>query len=416
MILSGRTIALVEDDEIMGGSLHQRLQLEGARVIWHKTLHRAVGALRTPAQPIDAVVCDIRLPDGSGEALFNTLCAHGAPPPFLFLTGHGDTEQAVRLLRSGAADYMLKPFDMDAFLERLTQVIATAQAPSEGPWLGVSAAARAVEEEAAQLAERDDPVLIVGEGGTGKRRIAERIHALSERRAAPFRAIDLTRRRDALAAIFGDAGSDGLMAEAGDGVLFVEQIAAAPDALQARLLEAVWADDGPRILMGNTPDIVADRDAGRLRADLYYHVCAFSITVPPLRTRPEDAVWLASRLFAGMNARREDALVGLGSHAEMAIRAHDWPGNGRELRARMARAMALARGTHLVVSDLFEQSGTAESETPIQPLAEARAAAERAHIRHALEATGGNVSDAARLLRVARTTLWEKMHKLGLSG
>jgi len=78
--------------------------------------------------------------------------------------------------------------------------------------------------------------------------------------------------------------------------------------------------------------------------------------------------------------------------------------------------MALARGTHLVVSDLFEQAEPAEPETPIEPLAEARAAAERAHIRRALEATGGNVSDAARLLRVARTTLWEKMHKLGLSG
>ncbi len=416
MMLSGYTMALIEDDEIMGGSLHQRLQLEGARVIWHKTLHRAVGALRTPAQPIDAVICDIRLPDGDGEELFATLSAHGAPPPFLFLTGHGDTGQAVRLMRSGAADYMLKPFDMNAFLERLTQILAAAEAPAEGPWLGVSAAAQAVEADAARLAGRDDPVLILGEGGTGKYRVARQIHALSERRAAPFHALDLTRQRDAAAALFGGGGAAGLLSEAEDGVLFLAQIAAAPDALQARLLEAIWAREGPRILLGNTPEIAAQGDAGALRADLYYHVCAFGLTVPPLRARPEDAVWLAARLFAGMNARRETKLAGLGAHAEMAIRAHDWPGNGRELRARLARAMALAQGTHLRVSDLFEQAQPAEPESPIEPLAEARAAAERAHIRRALEATGGNVSDAARLLRVARTTLWEKMHKLGLSG
>ena len=118
-MLEGRRIALIEDDEIMGGSLHQRMELEGAHVVWLKTLHRALGALRTPRQPFDAVVCDIRLPDGTGEDLFRDLCEHNVPPPFLFMAGAGATDQAVRLWRSGAADYLVKPFDLDQFLERL---------------------------------------------------------------------------------------------------------------------------------------------------------------------------------------------------------------------------------------------------------------------------------------------------------
>jgi DNA-binding response OmpR family regulator len=123
-LLEGRNIALVEDDEIMGGSLEQRLKLEGARVVWFKTFQRALGGLRTPHRPFDAVICDIRLGDGSGEELFFKLCETTVPPPFMFMTGQASADQAVRLLRSGAADYLTKPFDMGQMLERLSLLIA----------------------------------------------------------------------------------------------------------------------------------------------------------------------------------------------------------------------------------------------------------------------------------------------------
>ena len=127
MILENRHIALVEDDEIMGGSIAQRLELEGARVVWMKTKTVALGAIRTPHKKFDAVVCDIKLPDGTGEDLYMALCDHSVPPPFLFVTGHGGVDQAVRLIHAGAADYLTKPFNMDQFLARLSGMITADQ-------------------------------------------------------------------------------------------------------------------------------------------------------------------------------------------------------------------------------------------------------------------------------------------------
>ena len=128
-MLRNRYIVLVEDDEIMGGSLLQRLELEGAQVLWLKQMVRALGAIRTPKRPIDAVICDIGLPDGSGEELFSALARTATPPPFLFITGQGGIGQAVRLIKSGAADYVTKPFDMAVFLERLSLLVETHEKP-----------------------------------------------------------------------------------------------------------------------------------------------------------------------------------------------------------------------------------------------------------------------------------------------
>lgn len=111
-MLEGRHIILVEDDDIMGASLLQRLVLKGAEVQGHRQIARALPAIRTLRKSVDAVICDIRLPDGRGEELSDTLTRTGHPPPFLFITGQGTINQAVRLIRSGALDYISKPFDM----------------------------------------------------------------------------------------------------------------------------------------------------------------------------------------------------------------------------------------------------------------------------------------------------------------
>lgn len=410
-MLEGRHIALIEDDEIMGGSLHQRLGLEGARVVWLKTLHRALGALRTPHRPFDAVICDIRLPDGTGEELFLKLCAHGTPPPFLFITAQATAEQAVRLLRSGAADYIVKPFEMAEFLARLAQVIAPSAAPGAGPVFGLSPVAQRLEAALALLAAAEGPVLITGEAGTGKRLAARRIHGLSDRAAAPLVERDLSRLDPAGMAerLFGEGGA---LAEAGEGVLLLEQVAAAPPPVQARLAELAQSRaPGPRLLATGSGTV---EEEAALRPDLLYHLGALRLSVPPLRDRPEDAVWLLTRLFEGMNARRARPLRGIGALAEEAVRRHPWPGNGRELRARLLRAMALAEGEMLFPADLFPDAPAGAEDTPFLPLAEAREAAERAQIRAALERTGGNMAEAAKLLQVSRTTLWEKTQKLGL--
>src|ERR1700710_1119513 len=121
MLLKGRTIALVEDDPIMGESLMDRLTLEGAKVLWWHDCRAAVENLG--AFSPDLVICDIRLPDGTGEDVFKTASAAPESPPFLFATAHGDIDQAVRLMRNGAGDYITKPFDTGKFLKRLEDLL-----------------------------------------------------------------------------------------------------------------------------------------------------------------------------------------------------------------------------------------------------------------------------------------------------
>lgn len=412
-MLQGRNIALVEDDEIMGASLTDRLELEGARVTWFKTFGRALGGLRTPLRPFDVVLCDIRLADGSGEDLFLRLCDHGTPPPFLFMTGQASADQAVRLLRSGAADYLTKPFDMAALLARLGQIVSPVPAGASDPVFGPSQAARALETQMVQMALSDGPVLVLGESGTGKKAAARRIHALSDRRAAPFVTVDLSRlaptgQENLLFA------PDGALQRAQDGVLLIECLSEAAPQVQARLVQTIWDSQtrGARIMTTDT-DEPGLRAA--LRPDLFYHVNMLVLTIPPLRQRPEDIGWLLTRLFDGMNARRSERLKGISLPAEDLALRHDWPGNGRELRGRLARAMAISTTDLILPSELFPEK-TADPEPDFSTLAEAREQAERFQIERALVRTGGGVGDAAKLLQVSRTTLWEKMQKLGLSG
>lgn len=408
-MLEGRRIALIEDDEIMGGSIAQRLEIEGASVIWLKQAVRALGALRTPRAAIDAVICDIRLPDGTGDELFRTLCLSRTPPPFLFITGQGDIGQAVRLMQAGAADYVTKPFDMAVFLERLVLLLRPRDEVAMPGLVGISPAARRVEAMAARAATHDRSVLILGSAGTGKERIARRIHEASDRRAAPFVAINFARHPDPDRAL---SGPGNVLDRTGEGVIFLGAPERLGAAQQAMLISAL---DDPgfegRVFAAAGPEIEAEVAAGRFRADLYARLCETEIPVPPLRERPEDAVWLMNRLFATLNPRRERPLRGVSALAEAAVRAHDWPGNGREVRSRLVRAFDIAAGDWIFPADLFPER---QAEASFPTLVEARDAAERRHILAALERSGGQISDAARLLHVSRTTLWEKMQKLGL--
>ena len=403
-MLEGRRIVLVEDDEIMGASLVQRLTLEGAEVQWHRQIARALPAIRTPRKPVDAVICDIRLPDGTGEDLYDTLTRTGHPPPFLFITGQGGIDQAVRLIRSGAADYIAKPFDIAAFLTRLATVIRPRAEQDMPPETGITDAARAVDRQITEAAARDSPLLICGGPGLGKVRLARRVHEYSDRSGAQLVVLDARRER------IGSADMHNAVAAVGEGSLVVVEIGRCDLPTQNVLMELLRTNDFRLIA---TAGLHLDETAGAhgLRADLMALLRSHEIVVSALSDRPEDAVWLAGQLFPRFNARRKAPLAGIAATAEDAIRAHPWPDNGRELRARLMRAVEAAQGDRVLTSDLFPERARNED---IQPLSEVRDSAERAQIAAALDRTGGQIAEAAKLLRVARTTLWEKMQKLGL--
>ncbi len=414
-MLRNRVIVLVEDDEIMGGSLLQRLELEGAQVLWLKQMQRALGAIRTPRRPIDAVICDIGLPDGSGEELFSTLVRTGTPPPFLFITGQGGIGQAVRLIKSGAADYVTKPFDMSVFLERLSLLVGSrATSPHDDDFptvMGVSAAARRIESLIVKAAAESHPALVLGGAGTGKDLVARRIHDLSDRSAAPFVAVNLAREADAETALFGPQGG---FATVGEGTLFINAVGKMGPDVQSRLLARLDRSFDGRLVAASGNDLQSLIAQDRFNAEVYYRLARREIPIPPLHTRPEDAVWLMQQLFRKLAPRHAPTLAEISALCEEAVRGHDWPGGGREVRARLLRGMTMATGPMLQPSDLFPERLAGSG--AMMSLAAARDAAEKAQIIAALDRTGGQIGEAAKLLRIARTTLWEKMQKFGLSG
>ncbi|MBK0399916.1 sigma-54-dependent Fis family transcriptional regulator [Limibaculum sp. M0105] len=404
-MLTGRYLVLIEDDALMGNSILQRLELEGANITWVKQAVRGVAAVRTPRRPVDAVICDIRLPDGTGEEVFNAVSRSIAPPPFLFITGQGEIDQAVRLLRAGGADYMTKPFDMPAFLGRLALILRPDPSVGLPPQTGISPLARQVDALVAEFALHDRPVLIRGQRGLGKARIARRIHDLSDRRAAPFVTVNAFRE--------GGAGDElgTALERVGDGTLFVNGVGRLGSRDQDRMMDAL-GDASFRLIASCGTRIDEKAEAGGFRTDALYALVANEIVVPPLSQRTEDAAWLAGQMFQSLNARRPAPMRGISELAMTAIRDHDWPGNGRELRSRLLRAMDVAAGEWIFPTDIFPELN--EEDREVRSLSEVRAMAERRQIMKALDRTGGQVAEAARLLKVSRTTLWEKMQKLGL--
>jgi DNA-binding NtrC family response regulator len=435
MSLEHRIVALVEDDPIMGESLVQRLALEGTIVRWWKNGREALA--ESEREPPEAVVCDIRLPDMTGDAIFRAVAGRDSAPPFLFITGFGDIDEAVRLMRAGAADYLTKPFDMPVLLDRLSGLLPPMA--EAGAVLGVSEPMRLIERTLLRVARVRATVLLTGETGVGKEVCARFLHEASGARG-PFMAVNCAAiPADLLEAeLFGHergafTGAHqrhlGYAERAGEGTLFLDEIGDLAPPLQAKLLRLLEnrqfyrvGGEKPiafsaRIVAATNRELAGKVSAGTFREDLFYRINVVSITVPPLRQRPEDIGWLTARFFDEFSAQSNSNTAGISALAEDALIAHSWPGNARELRNRVERAVALGLGPWLMPGDFFSEAPpTAPDGASLPSLEAARMAAEQRHIRRALDQTGGEVGQAARVLGISRTTLWEKMRRLGLSG
>jgi len=439
MSLELRTIGLIEHDAAMGDALLHCLALEGANVVWWRTGAEALSAMN--GHRPDAVVCDLRLPDGSGEAVFQTLADQTMPPPFLFMTGHGDVDQAVRLLRSGAGDYMTKPFDMQDFLLRLGHLVRSA-GPLAFNTLGASKPMRAVERLLARVAPVSSNLLIFGETGSGKEICARHVHALRSPQPGPFVAVNCAAiPADLLESeLFGHergafTGAQsrhlGYAERAGTGVLFLDEIGELPPKLQSKLLRLIedrsfcrvggeqTLSFRARLICATNADLDRLVRTGQFRQDLYYRINVVTVTVPPLRDRTEDILWLADRFFCELNGLQNAGLRGFSRLAAEALERHAWPGNVRELRNRVERAVALSLGPWIMPGDLFADRDPLPDHragSTLKPLQDARDEAERLHILRALDQTDGVIGTAAKMLGVSRTTLWEKMRRFGIDG
>jgi DNA-binding NtrC family response regulator len=431
-------VVIIEDDEVLGGALVQRLRLEGFQPRWAKSLAEGEALLAQKPRAL-CVLCDMRLPDGSGEALLLRLMPSLGAVPVIAMTAYGGVEQAVRLMRAGADDYLTKPFEIEAVLSRLSKLAPLAEAPPPaGPVGWQSPPMRQLEGDLGRLAPALAPVLLLGESGAGKEVAARRLHALGPRAGAPFVALNCAAiPRDLLESeVFGhERGAftgatdrrPGAAERAGAGTLLLDEVAELEPVLQAKLLRLL--EDRRFLRVGGTKEITlearviaatnADLAArvaeGRFRGDLYYRLAVVELRVPPLRERPEDVLPLAHALLAESARQAGRAALRLTPEAQAALATHPWPGNVRELRNRIERAAILAPEDALGPADLFPGLAPSSTDPAPQTLAEARDAAERAHIRRVLSGCGGRMADAARVLGISRTTLWERARRLGLT-
>lgn len=428
------SILLIEDDPIMGESLMDRFELEGFSALWAQSLAEA--RTHISQQAFHVVISDLRLPDGHGDRLFlEARESHDKPPPWLFITGYGTVDQAVALLKQGAADYITKPFDLDTLIDKLRPyaLVRPEAAPTGGMELGISPALRRIEAQLPALAGKAHTVLITGESGVGKERVARLFHRLCPAgEAAPFVAVNCAAFPEGLleAELFGhekgaftgaSRSRKGVFEQADGGTLFLDEIGDMPLTMQAKLLRVIQERHVTRVggdkaipvnlrlVSATHHDLKTLVTQGRFREDLYYRLNVIQIHIPPLRERREDIPWLARRFLKESAPDKT-----FSPEAEHALLIHDWPGNARELKHAIERAAILSPRTTLGVADLFEDVSPTGAGVPVS-LAEFVSQSERHYIARTLEQFGGHLGQTAQALGISRKNLWEKMKKLGLS-
>jgi DNA-binding NtrC family response regulator len=438
-------LCLIEDDPIMGESLCDRFALEGLAYDWHITAGAALQ--RIGREPYAAVISDIRLPDLSGEEVFSRLLAQKSViPPFLFITGYGAVDRAVEMLKLGAADYITKPFDIEQLIEKV-RVLMRFPAPAllpagEVAALGISPQMRRIEEMLPRIAAHAETVLITGESGVGKERVAQLLHRLRDPAdERPFVAVNCAALSESLleAELFGyEKGAftgalrtkKGLFEQAESGTLFLDEIGEMPPSMQVKLLRAIQERRVTRVggekslpvsirlICATNRDLRELVAAGKFREDLFYRVNVIHLRIPPLRSRREDILCLARAFLADYAAQRPGEAKKLSVTADAALMSHDWPGNIRELKHCIERASILTARPVLEGADLFEDRlGPAEGAADGSPmaLADYLQRCERHYILEGLQKRGWQISETALALGISRKSLWERMRRLRIT-
>lgn len=382
----------------------------------------------------DTVLADLRLPDGDGISLLEELRGQGIPNPYIVMTDYDEVPTAVKSMKSGAEDYIPKKLladNLPPLLRALQRRLERHTAPVHER---NSEAFRKIDHRIRIVAQTDISVLVLGENGTGKEHIAEKVHARSRRTGKPFVAVDcgVLSKELAASALFGhekgaftgaDTRKKGYFEEAEDGTLFLDEVGNLPPEVQQMLLRAIQnrryrpVGSGKdkaanvRVIAATNEDLTRAVGERRFRQDLYQRLKEFVIQVPPLRECREDILPLADFFREQANEEFGKGTKGFDAEAKRKLLSHTWPGNVRELKQTIRMAVLLAESETLTADELE----TEEAATPVEStLALKDEAAERERILRALEQAGGNRSQAAELLGIGRTTLYNKLKAYGI--
>ena len=462
-------ILIVEDDIAFGTMIQTWLRKKGFEVEKTTSVKAAIQAWEKLESGFDLVLSDLRLPDHDGIFLLQWMRKHGVQVPFIVMTSYAEIQNVVLAMKSGATDYVAKPFHPDILLEKIKEAIKNHNTSSQSEknieqreatgnqepidnkkvsgnmeskgnvdvpkYLeGESEASRKLYSFVSLVAPTPMSVLILGASGTGKEYVARRIHELSQRAGKPFFALDCGAIPKDVAAseFFGhskgaftgaDQDKKGAFEIANGGTLFLDEMGNLNYEVQVQLLRALQErkirplgsnkeiDIAIRLVCATNENLAQRVAEGNFREDLYHRINEFTIYMPELKDRGADLFLFADLFIKHANKELNRNVEGLDGKAKERIASYNWPGNLRELNNVMKRATLLATGRYIGVTELEQSMAHIQPQAPTTLHDEET---ELQRIEAALKAAGGNKSKAAQLLAVDRKTLYNKMKKYGI--
>ncbi|WP_373501575.1 sigma-54-dependent transcriptional regulator [Desulfococcus sp.] len=435
-------ILAIDDEKNIRHLIQSEFTLEGFEVVTAGSGEE--GLERFYQQKFDIVFLDLKLPNMDGIETLRRLKQKSSAAEVIMITGHGEVESAVMSLKLGARDYVTKPFKLDELVTLAKHAIqdrraaqcepkTTAGSVCAGDGRGIRCPSPAMAEiyrAVDRIAPTDATVLIQGETGVGKDVLATQIHQGSPRKKAPFVVLDCGMLNENLAEseLYGHrkgafSGADeqkrGLVEQSDKGTLFLDEIGNIDLDLQKKFLrfletgrfrrvgETSEIQVDARIILATNVDLCDAVQKGQLRKDLLYRMDVVSLTIPPLRQRPEDIPLLVAKVIEVYGAG--DSKIRMSSDALEILARYNWPGNIRELKSVITKALIFA-DTDVILPDDLPRHLAAHRKAPTrQP--KTLEEMEKNHIIAVLAETEGNQSQAADILGINRKTLYKKIHK-----
>jgi len=444
-------LLIIDDEERLRNLLARILQLEGYDVLVASNGKEAIKKLQHEVIPV--VISDVKLPDINGIELTSQIKASWPATEIIVLTAFGTINDGVKAIKGGAFDYITKGDDNEKIIPLVSKAMDKALLQQKvlelekklnskfgfERLIGKSVAITNVIKLAQKVALTDTTVLLLGETGTGKEIFAEAIHQASPRNAKSFVAVNCSAFTKELleSELFGHkAGSftgavkdkKGLFEEANGGTIFLDEIGELDHDLQAKLLRVLESqsfikvgDTKPtqvnvRILAATNRNLQAEVNKEGFRSDLYYRLSVFQITLPALRDRKKDIKLLAEYFMGYFGIKVKKQFAGLSDKLIEKLEAYNWPGNIRELKNIIERAVILADDNVLDETLLpYEMQGPQTVQAGnSSPSSFDLSSVEKLHIQRVLNHTHGNRAEGARLLNIGIATLYRKLKDYGL--